>query len=200
MSHANEIVLASGNLKKLAEMQAILAPLGRTLRAQSEFNVPESPEPFNTFVENALAKARNACAHTGRAAIADDSGICVEALGGAPGVHSAYYAGAQKVDAANNTKLITALQGVANRNAHYTCVIVYLRRTDDPEPIIVRGAWAGEIVDTPRGAGGFGYDPHFFVPTFGKTAAEIPSAQKNAVSHRAQALAQLVEQLRNARP
>lgn len=198
MSTPSTIVLASGNRKKLAEMQAILQPLGLTLRPQSDFNVPEAPEPHGTFLENALAKARHASAHTGLPAMADDSGLCVDALRGAPGVHSAYYAGPQKNDADNNAKLIAALRGVHNRKAHYTAVIVYLRHQDDPEPLVAHGRWHGEIVDAPRGEGGFGYDPHFYLPTLGRTVAELPAEQKNALSHRAQALQQLVAALKSA--
>jgi XTP/dITP diphosphohydrolase len=194
--NAKTIVLASGNQKKLAEMQAILTPLGLTLRAQSEFGVPEAPEPHGTFLENALEKARNACSHTGLASIADDSGLCVDALGGAPGVHSAYYAGAHKSDADNNAKLIAALAGASHRRAHYTAMIVYLRSPDDPEPLIAHGQWHGEIVNAPRGEGGFGYDPYFFVPEFNMTAAELPAEQKNAISHRALALRALFSALK----
>lgn len=191
------IVLASGNKKKLAEMQAILAPLGHTLIAQSELGVPEAPEPHDTFLENALAKARNAAAHTGLPAIADDSGLCVDALGGAPGVHSAYYGGPQKNDDDNNVKLMATLVGVANRRAHYTAMIVYLRSSIDPEPLIAHGQWFGEIIDAPLGAGGFGYDPFFYLPAFKMTAAQLPAAQKNTISHRAIALQKLFSALRN---
>jgi XTP/dITP diphosphohydrolase len=190
------IVLASGNKKKLAEMQAILAPLGHTLVAQSELGVPEAPEPHDTFLENALAKARNAAAHTGLPAIADDSGLCVDALLGAPGVHSAYFGGPQKNDADNNAKLLRALVGVTNRRAHYTAMIVTLRRVDDPEPLIAHGQWHGEIVDAPQGEGGFGYDPYFYVPEFKMTAAQLPTAKKNTISHRAIALQKLFAALR----
>jgi XTP/dITP diphosphohydrolase len=198
MNDARVIVLASGNKKKLAEMQAILAPLGFTLRPQSDFGVPEAPEPHDTFLENALAKARNACVHTGLPAIADDSGLCVDALHGAPGVHSAYYAGAHKNDDDNNAKLIATLAGVQNRAAHYTALIVYLRRKDDPEPLVAHGQWRGEIVDTPQGAGGFGYDPYFYAPTHAMTAAQMPAAEKNAISHRAQALQKLFSALQTS--
>ncbi len=189
------IVLASGNKKKLAEIEAILAPLGHTLIAQGALGVSEAPEPYATFVENALTKARHASTHTGLPAIADDSGICVDALLGAPGVHSAYYAGVQKDDALNNAKLIAELRGVINRKAHYTAVIVYIAHAQDPEPIIAHGQWQGEVIDAPRGEGGFGYDPYFYVPAFGCTAAEMSAAQKNTCSHRAQALAQLFARL-----
>ncbi len=192
-----KIVLASGNKKKLAEMQAILAPLGHTLIAQSELGVPEAPEPHDTFLENALAKARSAAAHTGLPAIADDSGLCVDALNGAPGVHSAYYGGPQKNDADNNAKLMATLVGIANRRAHYTAMIVYLRRSADPEPLIAHGQWHGEIIDAPLGEGGFGYDPFFYLPEYKMTAAQLPMAQKNTISHRALALQKLFSALRS---
>lgn len=152
-----------------------------------------------TFVENALAKARQASRLAGLPALADDSGICAHALGGAPGVYSARYAqlaGEPKSDAANNARLVRELAGHADRGAHYVCVLVYVRHADDPQPIIAEGNWFGEVIDTPRGDGGFGYDPHFLLPALGKTAAELSKAEKNAVSHRAQALTQLVERLR----
>jgi XTP/dITP diphosphohydrolase len=193
----SKIVLASGNKKKLAEMQAILAPLGHTLITQSELGVPEAPEPHDTFLENALAKARNAAAHTGLPAIADDSGLCVDALLGAPGVHSAYYGGPQKNDDDNNAKLLATLVGIANRRAHYTAMIVALRRKDDPEPLIAHGQWFGEIIDAPLGEGGFGYDPYFYLPEFKLTAAQLPAAQKNTISHRALALQKLFFALRS---
>nr|CAI78498.1 xanthosine triphosphate pyrophosphatase [uncultured beta proteobacterium] len=163
---------------------------------QSQFNVPDCPEPYVTFVENCLAKARHASLHSGLPALADDSGICVEALGGAPGVQSARYAGEPKSDDRNNDKLIAALANETNRRAHYTCVMVYVRHPDDPEPVIAEGRWFGEIIDTPRGEGGFGYDPYFLVPEFGKTGAELDADTKNSISHRGKALRDLVDQLR----
>jgi len=189
------LVIASGNAGKLREIARILAPLDIQAVPQSEFNVPDCPEPHVTFVENCLAKARHASAHSGLPALADDSGICVEALGGAPGVYSARYAGEPKSDQRNNEKLIAALANETNRRAHYTCVMVYVRHPDDPEPVIAEGRWHGEIIDTPRGENGFGYDPYFLVPEFEKTGAELDEDTKNAISHRGQALRELVEKL-----
>jgi XTP/dITP diphosphohydrolase len=191
-----KVVIASNNAGKLREIQQILAPLEIEALPQGAFGVPECPEPHVTFVENCLAKARHASAHTGLPALADDSGICVDALNGAPGVYSARYAGDPKSDERNNQKLIAALQGQANRKAHYYCVMVYVRYPDDPQPIIAEGAWHGEIVDTPSGSGGFGYDPYFLVPQFGRTGAELSADEKNRVSHRGQALSILAEKLR----
>jgi XTP/dITP diphosphohydrolase len=192
----SKLVIASGNVGKLREIARILAPLDIEAVPQSEFNVPDCPEPHVTFVENCLAKARHASAHSGLPALADDSGICVEALGGAPGVFSARYAGEPKSDARNNDKLIAELANADNRRAHYTCVMVYVRHPDDPEPVIAEGRWYGEIIDTPRGENGFGYDPYFLVPEFKKTGAELDEDTKNAVSHRGQALRELVEKLK----
>lgn len=191
----NKIVVASGNAGKLREIARILAPLGIHAVPQSDFGVPDCPEPHVTFVENCLAKARHASAHTGLPALADDSGICVDALNGAPGVYSARYAGEPKSDARNNEKLIAALAGQDNRRAHYYCVMVLVRYPDDPEPLIAEGRWFGEIIDTPRGEGGFGYDPYFLVPQLGKTGAELGEDEKNAISHRGQALRALVAKL-----
>jgi len=192
----SKLVIASGNAGKLREIARILAPLDIQAVPQSEFDVPDCPEPHVTFVENCLAKARHASLHSGLPALADDSGICVEALGGAPGVFSARYAGEPKSDARNNEKLVASLQGVANRRAHYTCVMVFVRHPDDPEPVIAEGRWHGEIVDTPRGENGFGYDPYFLVPEYGKTGAELDEDTKNAISHRGQALRDLVDKLK----
>jgi len=191
----SKLVIASNNAGKLREISRILAPLDIEAAPQGDFGVPECPEPHVTFVENCIAKARHASAHTGLPALADDSGICVDALNGAPGVYSARYAGDPKSDARNNEKLIAALQGEANRKAHYYCVMVYVRYADDPQPIIAEGRWHGEIIDTPRGEGGFGYDPYFLVPEFGKTGAELDQDEKNAVSHRGKALRDLAEKL-----
>jgi len=191
-----KVVIASGNKGKLREIGEILAPLGIEAVAQSAYAVPECPEPHVTFVENCLAKARHASAHTGLPALADDSGICVDALNGAPGVYSARFAGDPKSDERNNRKLIETLRGEANRKAHYYCIMVYVRYPDDPQPIIAEGAWHGEIIDTPRGEGGFGYDPYFLVPDFGRTGAELSAEEKNGVSHRGQALRVLVERLK----
>jgi XTP/dITP diphosphohydrolase len=192
----SKLVIASGNAGKLREIARILAPLDIQAVPQSEYNVPDCPEPHLTFVENCLAKARHASLHSGLPALADDSGICVEALGGAPGVFSARYAGEPKSDTRNNEKLVAALQGVANRRAHYTCVMVFVRHPDDPEPVIAEGRWFGEIVDTPRGQNGFGYDPYFLVPEYGRTGAELDEDTKNAISHRGQALRDLVDKLK----
>jgi XTP/dITP diphosphohydrolase len=190
------LVVASGNAGKLREIGEILAPLSIEAVPQGAFGVTEAEEPHQTFVENALAKARHAARHTGLPALADDSGLCVAALGGEPGVHSARFAGEPKDDARNNALLVERLQGVADRSAHYACVMVLVRHADDPEPIIADGRWHGEIIDTPRGAGGFGYDPYFLVPSFGRTAAELGAAEKNAISHRGRALRRLLELLR----
>ncbi|MDP2430471.1 MAG: RdgB/HAM1 family non-canonical purine NTP pyrophosphatase [Pseudomonadota bacterium] len=190
-----KIVIASNNAGKLREIARIIEPMGFEAMPQAAFGVPECPEPHVTFVENCIAKARHAAAHTGLPALADDSGICVDALNGAPGVYSARYAGDPKSDERNNQKLIEALQGQANRRAHYYCVMVYVRYADDPTPIIAEGAWHGEIIDEPRGAGGFGYDPYFLVPAFGQTGAEMSMEDKNQVSHRGRALRTLASML-----
>jgi XTP/dITP diphosphohydrolase len=200
------LVLASSNPGKLREFQQMLAPLGIEVVAQTELGVPEADEPHDTFVENALAKARLASRHTGLPAFSDDSGICAEALGGEPGVRSARYAdgpasGAGNTregqDRRNNEKLVAALRGQVNSRAHYYCVIVLVRHAADPEPLIAEGRWHGEVIATPRGTGGFGYDPHFLLPDLGRTAAELAPEEKNAVSHRGQALLRLVEMLRH---
>jgi XTP/dITP diphosphohydrolase len=193
-----KIVIASGNPGKLREIRRILEPLDFNVVPQSDFGVPECPEPHVTFIENCLAKARHASLHTGLPALADDSGICVDALNGAPGVYSARYAGEPKSDARNNEKLITALANEPNRKAHYYCVIVLVRHPDDPQPLIAEGNWHGEIIDTPRGENGFGYDPYFWLPEFGKTGAELDPDHKNAISHRGQALDLLVKKLRTS--
>ncbi|MES1999049.1 MAG: RdgB/HAM1 family non-canonical purine NTP pyrophosphatase [Pseudomonadota bacterium] len=190
-----KLVIASNNPGKLREISRILAPLGFEAVPQSAFNVPEAEEPHVTFIENCLTKARHAARLTGLPALADDSGICVDALGGAPGVYSARYAGEPKSDQRNNEKLIAELAGHSNRRAHYYCVIVYLRHADDPQPIIAEGSWHGEIIDTPRGDGGFGYDPYFWLPDLGKTGAELDADVKNGMSHRGQALRELVRRL-----
>jgi XTP/dITP diphosphohydrolase len=190
------LILASNNGGKLKEFAQLLAPLGFSLHPQGEFNVPEAEEPHATFVENALEKARHASRLTGLPALADDSGVCVNALGGAPGVYSARYAGEPKSDARNNEKLIADLAPHADKSAYYYCVLVYVRHADDPQPVIADARWPGEIIDTPRGANGFGYDPYFLLPSLGKTAAELDPVEKNAVSHRGQALRALAEKLR----
>ena len=190
------LVLASGNPGKLREFRELLAPFDFEIVAQGELGILDADEPHDTFVENALAKARHAAALSGLPALADDSGICVRALGGEPGVHSARFAGEPKSDARNNEKLLGLLAGVADRAAHYYAVIVLVRHAHDPEPLIAQGRWHGEVIDVPRGQGGFGYDPHFLLPALGQTAAELSSEQKNAFSHRGQALRRLIELLR----
>ena len=189
------LILASNNAGKLKEFAQLLGPIGFELHPQGEFDVPEAEEPFGTFVENALQKARHAARLTGLPALADDSGVCVNALGGAPGVYSARYAGEPKSDARNNEKLIADLAAHADKSAYYYCVLVYVRHADDPQPVIADGVWRGQIIDTPRGANGFGYDPYFLLPDVGRTAAELEPHEKNAVSHRGQALRALVDKL-----
>ncbi len=191
-----KLVLASGNAGKLREFGQLLAPFDFEVLPQSAFNVPEAEEPHITFVENAIAKARHAARLTGLPALADDSGLCVAALGGAPGVFSARYGGEPKSDARNNAKLLADLAGVVDRRAHYVAVLVLMRHADDPQPVITEGEWHGEIIDTPRGAGGFGYDPYFLVPGTGLTVAELPHEEKNRCSHRGKALEQLLARLR----
>ena len=190
------LILASNNAGKLKEFAQLLEPIGFDLHPQGEFNVPEAEEPFGTFVENALAKARHAARLTGLPALADDSGVCVNALGGAPGVYSARYAGEPKSDARNNEKLVADLALQADKSAYYYCVLVYVRHADDPQPVIADGRWNGEIIAQPRGANGFGYDPHFLIPSLDKTTAELDPVRKNAMSHRGQALRALVEKLK----
>ncbi|MEB0139825.1 MULTISPECIES: RdgB/HAM1 family non-canonical purine NTP pyrophosphatase [unclassified Undibacterium] len=191
-----EIVLASNNAGKLREFYQILAPLGIELRAQAELGVAETDEPYFTFVENALRKARHAAAETGLPALADDSGICVPALGGAPGVLSARFGGAPKSDQRNNAALLSAMAAHADKSAYYYCVLVLVRSEHDPQPLIADGLWHGRLIDTARGSNGFGYDPHFYLPDLGKTVAELDAAEKNQRSHRAQALRVLFEKLK----
>lgn len=193
------IVLATGNAGKLRELQALLAELTFEVVPQRVYQVPETEETGLSFVENALLKARNAAAHSGLPAIADDSGLVVDALGGAPGIYSARYAGPGASDADNVAKLLTALAEVpdAQRGARFYCVLVYLRQADDPMPLICEGAWEGVITRQPAGSGGFGYDPVFRVPALGLTAAELIAEVKNRLSHRGQALARLLERLRH---
>jgi len=190
------LILASNNKGKLKEFNELLSTVGFDVRAQGEFDVPEADEPFHTFVENALQKARHASRLTGLPALADDSGVCVNALGGAPGVYSARFAGEPKSDARNNEKMIAELAKHQDRSAYYYCVLVFVRHPDDPQPIIADGRWNGVMVDTPRGEGGFGYDPYFYIPSLGKCAAELSADEKNALSHRGQALRALVEKLK----
>ena len=190
------IVLASNNAGKLEEFSSLLAPLGLALRKQSELGISEAEEPYATFVENALAKARHVAQLSGLPALADDSGVCVPALGGAPGVLSARYAGEPKSDARNNQKLIQDLTAHEDKSAYYYCVLVYLRHAQDPQPVIAEGRWDGEIIATPRGANGFGYDPHFWIASLNKTAAELSAEEKNQLSHRGQALRALIAKWR----
>jgi len=190
------LILASNNAGKLKEFAALLSAINFDVHAQGEFNVPEAEEPHVTFVENAIAKARHAARLTGKPALADDSGVCVNALGGAPGVYSARYAGEPKSDQRNNEKLIADLAAHADKSAYYYCVLVFVRHADDPQPVIAEGRWNGEMLAEPRGQGGFGYDAYFWLPEQGKTAAELTAEEKNRLSHRGQALRALIEKLR----
>ncbi|MAX56728.1 MAG: non-canonical purine NTP pyrophosphatase, RdgB/HAM1 family [Alcanivoracaceae bacterium] len=192
-----KIVLASGNKKKLAELQNLLTPLNIEVVPQSEFDVPEADETGTTFVENAIIKARNACKHTGLPAIADDSGIEIDALRGAPGVFSARFAGVGATDAKNNKLMVELLSDLpdVNRGARYVAVLALMEHEDDATPILCQGTWNGEIVLEPQGEQGFGYDPHFFVPEKGCTAAQLDPQEKNALSHRGKAMAALLKQL-----
>jgi XTP/dITP diphosphohydrolase len=192
-----KLVIATGNAHKLHEIGSLLEPLGMEVVSQSAFNVPEAAEPHGTFIENALAKARHAARLTGLPSLADDSGICVPALSGAPGVISAIYAGEPRSDKRNNEKLLEAMRGVSDRRAHYHCALVFLRHADDPQPIIAEGQWHGLLLETPRGEGGFGYDPLFLDPELNRTVAEISTADKNRLSHRGKALRALAEKLRS---
>ena len=192
------IVLASGNPGKKAEIEQLLEPFGTRVVTQTELGITEAEEPYETFFENALAKARHAAFATRLPALADDSGICVDALGGAPGVHSARYAGEPRSDARNNEKLLLELKDKNNRSAHYVCVLVLVRGPGDTEPLVAQAEWHGEIAHAPRGTNGFGYDPYFLVPGLGKTAAELAPEVKNRLSHRGQALAKLLELLKAA--
>ena len=190
-----KLVLASNNAKKMKELNALLAPLGFEVIPQGQLGIPEAEEPYCTFVENALAKARHAAQLSGLPALADDSGLCVAALGGAPGVYSARYAGEPKSDARNNAKLLADLAGQSDRRAHFYCVLVLVRAADDPQPIIAEGEWHGEILTAQRGTDGFGYDPLFYVPTHCQTAAELDGAIKNQLSHRGLAMQKLIARL-----
>ena len=193
----NRLVLASGNAGKLAELRALLAGTGVELVAQSQLGVEEVEETGLSFVENALLKARHAAAATGLPALADDSGLCVDALGGAPGLYSARYAGGHGDAQRNIDKLLDALHGMPGeqRGAHFYCVLVLLRHAHDPQPLIVEGEWQGRILHERRGTGGHGYDPVFFDPQFGQSAAEMPLDEKNRISHRGKALAALKQRL-----
>ena len=192
----DKLVLASGNAGKLKELSSLLAPLGIEVLPQSAFNVSEAEEPHPSFVENAIAKARHAARATGLPALADDSGLCVDALGGAPGVLSARFAGEPKSDARNNALLLERLAGEPNRRARFYCALALVRHADDPQPIIACGEWHGEILEAARGQGGFGYDPLFLVPDLDQTAAEIDHSLKNVLSHRGNAMRQLLDRLR----
>ncbi len=190
-----KLVLASNNKGKIREFNALFGSRGIEVTAQGALGVVECEEPFETFLENALAKARNAARQTGLPAMADDSGITAHALVTEPGVHSARYAGAHADDAANNAKLVAALKGISDKRAAYTCVLVAVRTADDPDPVVAQASWAGEIIDEPRGTGGFGYDPYFYLPEFAKTAAELTAQEKNAVSHRGRAMVRMLQAL-----
>jgi XTP/dITP diphosphohydrolase len=209
MSQRLRLVLASNNAGKLAELQALFASLPLDLVAQPSLGLAEAEEPHPTFIENALAKARHAARATGQAALADDSGLCVDALGGAPGVISAHYASVEQLlgdreaqrrqqDAANNALLLQRLQGVTARRAGFVCTLVALRSADDPQPLVATGRWWGQLLQQPQGAGGFGYDPLLYIPALGATVAELPRELKNAHSHRALACRQMLQLMQDA--
>jgi len=199
-----QLVVASSNAGKLREIETMLAQLGFEIVPQAKLGLSDAEEPHFSFVENALAKARHASRLSGLPALADDSGICAVALNGEPGVHSARFAGEpplpdagrKEQDERNNRKLIALLSDKQDRRAHYACVMVLVRHAEDPEPVIAEGRWLGEVIDTPRGANGFGYDPYFYLPELGKTAAELNAEQKNALSHRGKALRRLIAKLK----
>ena len=191
----HKLVLASNNAGKVKEFQALLAPLNFEVIPQGLLGIASAEEPHHTFIENALAKARHASSASGLPALADDSGICAHALDGRPGVHSARYAGENANDLANNQKLISELSNQSDRSAHYVCALVLVNSADDPNPLIVEASWHGVIVDEAKGINGFGYDPYFFLPELNLTAAELDPAQKNLISHRGQALRELISQL-----
>ena len=194
---SKQLVLASNNTGKLAEFSRLFAELDIQLLPQAQLGVSEAEEPHYTFVENALLKARHAAQATGLPALADDSGICVPVLGGWPGVHSARYAGPARSDAQNNAKLIADLAGKADRHAFYYAILVLVRHVADPRPLIAEGRFHGELIDAPRGTGGFGYDPHFWVPGLGKTVAELTPEERNPISHRGLALAELLKKMKD---
>ncbi|ROH86828.1 RdgB/HAM1 family non-canonical purine NTP pyrophosphatase [Pseudomethylobacillus aquaticus] len=198
-----QLVIATGNAGKLREFQQLLAPLAIEVIPQTTLGVTPADEPYMTFIENALTKARHASRHSGLPALADDSGICVDALQGAPGVHSARYAAplpGLSQDQANNQQLVQALHGQQQRTAHYYCVLVLVRHADDPQPLIAEGVWQGEILEAPRGDGGFGYDPIFLDAMTGKTGAELPLEIKNRISHRGQALSRMLHLIERLEP
>lgn len=190
------LIIATGNSGKLREFRELLAPLEIEVLPQSDFNVPEADEPHCTFIENALAKARHAAVITGLPALADDSGICVDVLDGAPGVISAIYAGLPRSDQRNNEKLMADMAEQSNRAAHYHCALVLVRHAQDPEPLIAEGEWHGKLLFEPRGKDGFGYDPYFLDPEYGQTGGELPIDVKNRISHRGRALAVLLDKLK----
>ena len=197
-SGMKKLILASNNAKKMKELNALLTPLGFEVIPQGQLGIPEAEEPHCTFVENALAKARHAARLSGLPALADDSGLCVKALGGAPGVIPARYGGEPKSDARNNEKLLAELGELGERGdraAHFVSVIAVVRHADDPQPLIAEGEWHGEILPALRGDGGFGYDPLFYLPEYDKTAAELDADTKNRVSHRGRAMQKLIERL-----
>ena len=191
-----KLVIASSNPGKLAEFQILLAPLGIEVVTQGQLGIKEAEEPHLTFIENALAKARHVSRQSGLPALADDSGICVDALGGMPGVISARYSGLPLSDVRNNQTLLGAMKTHTNRKAHYYCVLLLTRSAGDPQPLIAEGEWHGEITLEPRGSGGFGYDPLFWLPELGKTSAELSRDEKQAISHRGRAMKVLLEKLR----
>ena len=192
------IVLASGNPDKKAEIERLLSSFGTRVVTQVELGITEAEEPYDSFLENAMAKARHVCFATRLPALADDSGLCVDALGGAPGVHSARYAGEPRSDQRNNEKLLAEMSAHTDRRAHYVCVLVLMRGPGDTQPLVAEAEWHGEIARAPRGGGGFGYDPYFHLKDLGKTAAELSLEDKNRISHRGQALQKLLAMLKSA--
>ncbi len=190
-----QVVLASSNAGKIKEFKAIFNTIDIEIIPQAEFNVPDCDEPYFTFIENSLHKARHCSQHTGLPTLADDSGICVNALLGAPGVFSARYAGTPRNCDNNNSKLVHELSKFTNKKAYYYCLLVLIRHTGDPQPIIAEGMMHGTIIDTPRGSNGFGYDPHMFLPEYNKTVAELEPEIKNKISHRAVAISELLRKL-----
>lgn len=195
-SKKQQIVLASNNCGKIREFQEIFATLDIEIIPQSQLNVPEIDEPYTTFVENSLHKARHCAKYTGLTALADDSGLCVHALGGSPGIHSARYAGAPTDDVKNNHKLIEELKNISERSAYFYCVLVLVRSEFDPQPIIADGIITGHIIDTPLGNNGFGYNPHFYIDAYNKTMAELEVTLKNQISHRRRAIDNLLLKLK----
>ena len=192
MTDVKQLVLASNSAGKVREFSALFAPLGIAIIPQGDLGITAAEEPHCTFIENALTKARHASKESNLPALADDSGICIAALSGRPGVRSARYAGEEASDANNNAKVIAELRGISDRRAHYVCALVFIRHALDYEPVIVQTQWHGELIDVPQGNGGFGYDPHFWIPSLGKTAAELDPSEKNKISHRGQALRDLL--------